>query len=159
MGKRTIGFGAGKANELEDSKARSGKLLSQACTDDIIEYGMIPELVGRLPVVSALLPLAEEDLVKILVEPKNSLVKQYQKFFQMENAELEFTPEALREIAKIAKEKDTGARGLRSVVEESMFEVMYDLPDQAAGKKYVLTPEVIRGEASLRPLDDSASAA
>ena len=77
----------------------------------------------------------------------------------MENAELEFTPEALREIAKIAKEKDTGARGLRSVVEESMFEVMYDLPDQAAGKKYVLTPEVIRGEASLRPLDDSASAA
>ena len=159
MGKRTIGFGASNKAEQEDNKTRSGKLLSQACTDDIIEYGMIPELVGRLPVVSALLPLAEEDLVKILIEPKNSLVKQYQKFFQMENAELEFTPDALREIARIAKEKDTGARGLRSVVEESMFEVMYDLPDQAPGKKYVLTPEVIRGEKSLRPLDDSATAA
>ena len=85
--------------------------------------------------------------------------KQYQKFFQMENAELEFTPDALREIARIAKEKDTGARGLRSVVEESMFEVMYELPDQSPGKKYVLTPEVIRGEVSFRPLDDSASAA
>ena len=159
MGKRTIGFGASNKSEHEDNKTRSGKLLSQACTDDIIEYGMIPELVGRLPVVSALLPLEEEDLVKILIEPKNSLVKQYQKFFQMENAELEFTPDALREIARIAKEKDTGARGLRSVVEESMFEVMYDLPDQAPGKKYVLTPEVIRGEKSLRPLDDSATAA
>jgi ATP-dependent Clp protease ATP-binding subunit ClpX len=159
LGKRTIGFGASTSVDHQDTKTRSGKLLNQACTDDIIEYGMIPELVGRLPVVSALLPLMEEDLVKILVEPKNSLVKQYQKFFQMENAELEFTPDALREIARIAKEKDTGARGLRSVVEESMFEVMYALPDQAPGKKYVLTPEVIRGETTLRPLDDSASAA
>ena len=156
MGKRTIGFGA---QAVEDhNKARNGKLLAQASTDDIIEYGMIPELVGRLPVISALAPLEEEDLVRILMEPKNSLVKQYQKFFQMENAELEFTPEALREIARIAKAKDTGARGLRSVVEESMFEVMYELPDQAAGKKYVLTPEVVRGETGLRPLDDSAAA-
>ncbi|HEY4263195.1 MAG TPA: ATP-dependent Clp protease ATP-binding subunit ClpX, partial [Schlesneria sp.] len=114
--------------------------------------------VGRLPVVSALSPLEEEDLVKILTDPKNSLVKQYQKLFQMENAELEFMPEALREIARIAKSKETGARGLRSVVEESMFEVMYQLPDQAAGKKYLMTPEVIRGETALRPLDDSAAA-
>jgi ATP-dependent Clp protease ATP-binding subunit ClpX len=156
MGKRTIGFGASPTEEHHTT--RSGKLLSQACTDDIIEYGMIPELVGRLPVISALAPLEESDLVRILMEPKNSLVKQYQKFFQMENAELEFTPEALQEIAKIAKAKETGARGLRSVVEESMFEVMYELPDQAAGKKYVLTPEVIRGETDLRPLDDSAAA-
>ena len=156
MGKRTIGFGAG---EVEDPlKARTGKLLGQACTDDVIEYGMIPELVGRLPVVSALAPLEEEDLARILVEPKNSLVKQYQKFFQMENAELEFTPEALREIARIAKTKDTGARGLRSVVEESMFEVMYELPDLQPGQKYVLTPEVIRGEIRLQPRDVSAAA-
>ena len=156
MGKRTIGFGAA---EVEDpQKARAGKLLGQACTDDVIEYGMIPELVGRLPVVSALAPLEEEDLARILVEPKNSLVKQYQKFFQMENAELEFTPESLREIAKIAKAKDTGARGLRSVVEESMFEVMYELPDLQPGQKYVLTPEVVRGEERLLPRDDSAAA-
>jgi ATP-dependent Clp protease ATP-binding subunit ClpX len=156
MGKRTIGFGA--QTEPDHHNARSGKLLSQASTDDIIEYGMIPELVGRLPVISALAPLEEEDLVRILVEPKNSLVKQYQKFFTMENAELEFTPESLREIARIAKSKETGARGLRSVVEESMFEVMYELPDTAAGKKYLLTPEVVRGETTLRPLDDSAAA-
>ncbi|MBC8117056.1 MAG: ATP-dependent Clp protease ATP-binding subunit ClpX [Candidatus Saccharimonas sp.] len=156
MGKRTIGFGAA---EVEDPlKARAGKLLGQACTDDVIEYGMIPELVGRLPVVSALAPLEEDDLARILVEPKNSLVKQYQKFFQMENAELEFTPEALREIARIAKAKDTGARGLRSVVEESMFEVMYELPDLQPGQKYVLTPEVVRGEERLQPRDDSAAA-
>ena len=156
MGKRTIGFGAA---EVEDpQKARAGKLLGQACTDDVIEYGMIPELVGRLPVVSALAPLEEDDLARILVEPKNSLVKQYQKFFQMENAELEFTPEALREIARIAKAKDTGARGLRSVVEESMFEVMYELPDLQPGQKFVLTPAVVRGEERLQPRDDSAAA-
>ena len=156
MGKRTIGFGAA---EVEDPlTARSGKLLPQASTDDVIEYGMIPELVGRLPVVSALAPLEEDDLARILVEPKNSLVKQYQKFFQMENAELEFTPEALLEIAKIAKSKDTGARGLRSVVEESMFEVMFELPDLQPGQKYVLTPEVIRGEMRLLPRDGSAAA-
>ena len=156
MGKRTIGFGAA---EVEDPlKARAGKLLGQACTDDVIEYGMIPELVGRLPVVSALAPLEEDDLARILVEPKNSLVKQYQKFFQMENAELEFTPESLREIARLAKAKDTGARGLRSVVEESMFEVMYELPDLQPGQKYVHTPAVVRGEERLQPRDDSAAA-
>jgi ATP-dependent Clp protease ATP-binding subunit ClpX len=157
MGKRTIGFGAQNQPETP-TKARSGAMLQHACVDDIIEFGMIPELVGRLPIVSSLAPLREEDLVKILVEPKNALVKQYQKFFAMENAELEVTPEALREIARIAKEKDTGARGLRAVVEEAMFEVMYELPDLEPGKKYVLTPEVIRGESRLRPLDGSAAA-
>jgi ATP-dependent Clp protease ATP-binding subunit ClpX len=155
LGKKTIGFGN---SEVQDHKARSGKLLAQACTDDIIEYGMIPELVGRLPVVSSLLPLEEVDLVRILSEPKNSLVKQYQKLFQMENAELEVTPEAMLEIARIAKLKDTGARGLRSVVEDAMFEVMYELPENAAGKKYVLTPEVIRGEGALTPIDSPAAA-
>ena len=157
MGKRTIGFGSQALPELAE-KGRSGAMLHHACVDDIIEFGMIPELVGRLPVLSSLAPLREEDLVKILVEPKNALVKQFQKFFAMENAELEVTPEALREIAKIAKEKDTGARGLRAVVEEAMFEVMYELPDLERGKKYVLTPEVIRGETRLRPFDGSAAA-
>jgi ATP-dependent Clp protease ATP-binding subunit ClpX len=157
LGKRTIGFG-GTNDGMEDQRKRTGALLKYACTDDIIEYGMIPELVGRLPIVSALQPLTESDLVNILVQPKNSLMKQYQKFFQMENAELEFTEAALMEIARIAIEKDTGARGLRSVVEESMFEVMYELPDLEPGKKYVLTPEVVRGEHKLRPFGDSAAA-
>jgi ATP-dependent Clp protease ATP-binding subunit ClpX len=161
MGKRTIGFGT-SANSptvtVDASKLRTGSLLQYACTDDVIEYGMIPELVGRLPLVSSLSPLSENDLVKIITEPKNSLMKQYQKFFQMENATLEFTESALREIAKIAIEKDTGARGLRSVVEESMFEVMFELPDLEPGKKYVLTPEVVRGQARLVPSTDSAAA-
>jgi ATP-dependent Clp protease ATP-binding subunit ClpX len=157
MGKRTIGFTS--QGQLEPThSSRSGTLLQHACVDDIIEFGMIPELVGRLPVISSLSPLREEDLVRILVEPKNALVKQYQKFFAMEDAELEVTPEALQEIARIAKEKDTGARGLRAVVEEAMFEVMYELPDLERGKKYILTPEVIRGETKLRPFDGSAAA-
>jgi len=157
MGRRTIGFGQQPQTE-GPQKSRSGTLLPHACVDDIIEFGLIPEMVGRLPILSSLSPLKEEDLVRILVEPKNALVKQYQKFFAMENAELEFTPEALREIAHIAKEKDTGARGLRAVVEEAMFEVMYELPDLEPGKKYILTPEVIRGETRLRPIDGSAAA-
>ena len=99
-----------------------------------------------------------EDLVRILTEPKNSLVRQYQKFFEMEGAELEFTEGALREIAEIAKRKETGARGLRSVVEEAMFEMMYELPEQEAGRKYVLTREMIRGEETIFPHDDSAAA-
>jgi ATP-dependent Clp protease ATP-binding subunit ClpX len=158
MGKRTIGFGPGAATPVADPNRRTGSLLPYACTDDVIEYGMIPELVGRLPVCGALQPLMEPDLVKILVEPKNSLMKQYQKFFQMENAELEYTEGALHEIARIAIEKDTGARGLRSVVEEAMFEVMYELPDLEPGKKYLLTAEVVRGEQRLRPREDSAAA-
>ncbi|MFO0919260.1 MAG: ATP-dependent Clp protease ATP-binding subunit ClpX [Planctomycetaceae bacterium] len=157
MGRRTIGFGQ-KSQPEDQQKTRSGTLLPHACVDDIIEFGLIPEMVGRLPILSSLTPLREEDLVRILVEPKNALVKQYQKFFAMENAELEVTPEALREIAHIAKEKDTGARGLRAVVEEAMFEVMYELPDLEPGKKYILTPEVIRGETRLRPIDGSAAA-
>jgi ATP-dependent Clp protease ATP-binding subunit ClpX len=158
LGKRTIGFVGAKEDRIEQQK-RSGALLRYACTDDIIEFGMIPELVGRLPVVSALQPLTEDDLVRILVEPKNSLMKQYQKFFAMENAELEVTDAALREIARIAIEKDTGARGLRSVVEEAMFEVMYELPDLDPGKKYILTPEVVRGEQPLCPATGDSAAA
>ncbi len=154
QGKKMIGFG----QESNTSEKPNRRTLRDACTDDVIEFGLIPELVGRLPVVSALTPLEEEDLVRVLTEPKNSLVRQYQKYFQMEEAELEFHPDALREIARIAKERDTGARGLRSVIEHAMFEIMYNLPDQEPGKKYVVTPQVIRGEQQLFPLDGSAAA-
>ena len=119
---------------------------------------MIPEFVGRLPVISPLQPLEIDDLVQILTEPKNALVKQYKKFFEMEAADLEFTPEALTEIARIAKTKNTGARGLRSVVDELMFDVMYALPDEEPGRKFIVTPEVVRGAVKLFPRDDSAAA-
>lgn len=155
LGKKTIGFGPSADTSIE---ARDRELLAQATVDDVLEFGLIPELVGRLPVVSPLSQLSVQDLVRILTEPKNSLVRQYQKFFEMEGAELEFTEGALEEIASIAKKKETGARGLRSVVEESMFEVMYELPEQEAGRKYVLTQEMIRGEESMFPRDDSAAA-
>jgi ATP-dependent Clp protease ATP-binding subunit ClpX len=156
LGKKTIGFGSdGNSNQNEE---RRGSLLSEACVDDVIEFGMIPELVGRLPVMSALSPLSEDDLIHIMTEPRNSLVRQYQKFFEMENAHLEFTPESLREIARVAKEKDTGARGLRSVIEHVMFDIMYELPEQEAGKKYVVTPAVVRGEEKLFLHDGSRAA-
>ncbi len=156
LGKKTIGFGSDPNASSADEQR--GSLLSETCVDDIIEFGMIPELVGRLPVISPLTPLSEDDLVHIMTEPRNSLVRQYQKFFEMENATLEFTPESLREIARVAKERDTGARGLRSVVERLMFDIMFELPEQEAGKKYVVTPAVVRGEEKLFMQDGSRAA-
>ncbi|WP_166819978.1 ATP-dependent Clp protease ATP-binding subunit ClpX [Thalassoroseus pseudoceratinae] len=157
MGNKSIGFGNATETRREEHK-REGSLLKHASVDDVLEFGLIPELVGRLPVLSSLQPLEVPDLVRILTEPKNALVKQFEKFFEMENATVEFTEGALCEIAKIAKNKDTGARGLRSVVEEAMFEIMYELPDQEPGRNYVVTPEMIRGEQRLFPGNDSAAA-
>jgi ATP-dependent Clp protease ATP-binding subunit ClpX len=155
LGRKMIGFGQQPSGTKENRKL---DLLTQVCVDDVLEFGLIPELVGRLPVLSTLLPLGIDDLKRILVEPKNSLLKQYEKFFEMENSKVEFTEDSLREIARIAHEKDTGARGLRSVVEESMFPIMFELPDQEPGRTYVLTPEMIRGEVQMFPQDDSAAA-
>ena len=148
VGRKTIGFGSQTHSEHE---GELGALLDRVTSDDILEYGMIPEFVGRLPIVCPLMPLDVDALVQIMTEPRNALVKQYKKFFQMEGAELEFTPESLVEVAKKAKAKDTGARGLRSIVEEIMLDVMYDLPDKAEKEKgrYVITPEVVRKEKKL----------
>jgi ATP-dependent Clp protease ATP-binding subunit ClpX len=154
LGRKMIGFG----NDPLVSADRRRDLLAQVNVDDVLDFGMIPELVGRLPVISTLCPLSEDDLVHVLTEPKNALVKQFQKFFEMEGSELEFSPQALREVARIAKLKETGARGLRSVIEEVMFELMYELPDRPRGQRYVVTPEVVRGEAKLFTRDGSAAA-
>src|SRR5712692_4829148 len=126
-----------------------------------IGFGIIPEFIGRLPVLAPLDPLDEEALVKILTEPRNALVKQYQKLFEMEGAELEFHPQALHEIAKKAKERDTGARGLRSIVEEIMTDVMFELPEIEVKGKYIVTEAVVRGEIGLfghKPITDKKSA-
>lgn len=146
LGKKSIGFGA---NANENAEFTSGELLSKVTSDDLIEFGMIPEFVGRLPVISPLDPLDEATLIRILSEPKNALVRQYQKLFEMEGAELEFTQSALREIANLAKRKDTGARGLRSIIEEVMTDAMYDLPDLENKGKFLLTDEVVRKERKL----------
>src|SRR5437870_6017051 len=142
VGRKTIGFGS--RPELREQKM--GELLDQVVSDDLCEFGMIPEFVGRLPVLAPLSPLDEDALVRILTEPRNALVRQYQKLFDMEGAELEFDGPGLREIARLAQARDTGARGLRSIVEEIMTDVMFDLPDQEHKGKYVVTREVVRRE-------------
>ena len=146
LGKRAIGFGQETNAHTE---MELGQLLVQVTSDDIMQFGMIPELVGRLPVISTLKPLDVEDLVRVLREPKNALCRQYHELFAMEGSVLEFTDEAVRRIAEKAHEKDTGARGLRSMVEDIMLDIMYDLPDQPPGAKYVVTEEVALGREKL----------
>ncbi len=156
LGRRTIGFGGGQTGlAIAEKEKDLAYLLAQVTTDDVLEFGMIPELVGRLPVACPLRPLDTNALVRVLHEPKNALIKQYQKLFEMENAELDFTPEALRAIAEKAQAKETGARGLRSIIEELMLDVMYELPDQAPNHRYVVTPEVVQGKQSLLPVLDT----
>jgi ATP-dependent Clp protease ATP-binding subunit ClpX len=148
IGRKTIGFGS---QTLEEHNGELAALLDRVTSDDILEYGMIPEFVGRLPIVCPLMPLDVHALVQIMTEPRNALVRQYRKFFEMEGADLEFTPEALTEIAKKAKAKDTGARGLRSIVEDIMLDIMYELPDRTSkGKdKFIVTPDVVLKKKSL----------
>ena len=148
VGRKTIGFGSQSEDE---HVGELGALLDRVTSDDILEYGMIPEFVGRLPIVCPLMPLDVNALVQIMTQPRNALVKQYRKFFEMEGADLEFTPEALIEIATKAKAKDTGARGLRSIVEDVMLDIMYELPERKAKEKgrFLVTPEVVRKEKTL----------
>jgi ATP-dependent Clp protease ATP-binding subunit ClpX len=145
LGRKTIGFGSNP----EQREHSLGELLSKVTSDDLIHFGMIPEFIGRMPVIAPLEPLNEEALVRILTEPRNALVRQYQKLFEMEGAELEFHPEALGEIARKAKERDTGARGLRSIVEDIMTEIMFELPDIETKGKYAVTGAVVRGEVPM----------
>jgi len=150
--KRRLGHSAiGFSNEGEprDETKEQAETLAAVAPEDLIEYGMIPELVGRLPVITTLAPLDAETLVRILTEPKNALVKQYQKLFEFENCELEFAPGALEAIAEKALERDTGARALRAVMEELMLTPMYELPDHAGSGKKVVTPAVVAGEEPL----------
>jgi len=145
LGRGAIGFGTNP----EDRERKMGQLLSKVTSADLIKFGMIPEFVGRLPVIAPLEPLDEEALVRILTEPRNALTRQYQKLFEMEGAGLEFTPGSLREIARKAKERDTGARGLRSIVEEMMTDIMFELPDIEQKTTYTVTDAVVRGETLL----------
>ncbi len=148
LGKKMIGFGT-EINAAQDAADKPSSYIAQVTPDDLIEYGMIPEFVGRLPVVAPLTPLTHEAMMQILQEPKNALVRQYQKFFQLEGCELEFTAPALRLIAEKALKRDTGARALRSVMEELMIDVMYQLPEKGQHGHYVITEEIVRGEAGL----------
>ncbi len=148
LGRKMIGFGSEMGGKV-DEKAEYGEVLRQVIPEDIIEYGMIPEMVGRLPVITTLEALDEDALVDILTKPKNALCRQYQRFFEMERAELEFTEGALRSLARKALKRDTGARALRSIAEELMIDLMYRLPEEDKPGRYVITPDIINGKADV----------
>ncbi|HPD45753.1 MAG TPA: ATP-dependent Clp protease ATP-binding subunit ClpX [Anaerohalosphaeraceae bacterium] len=148
IGKKTIGFASEHGGHV-DSKAEYSDVLAQVIPEDIIEYGMIPEIVGRLPVITTLQALDEDALVDILTKPKNALIRQYQKLFEMEGSQLHFTDEALKMLAAKAIEHDTGARALRAITEELMVDLMYRLPEEGKGRAYTITTDVIKGKVDL----------
>ncbi len=148
LGKKMIGFDSELAGRSDD-KTEYSDVIAQVIPEDIIEYGMIPEMVGRLPVITTLSALDENALVDILTKPKNALIRQYQKFFEMEDAQLEFTEDALRALAQKALERDTGARALRAMAEELMVDLMYQLPEETSRAKYVMTRDIVEGKAEL----------
>ena len=143
VGKSSLGFNA----ELPESKKQEeAELLAQVLPEDLHKFGMIPEFVGRIPVVTALKELSEDDLVRILTEPKNALVKQYKKMFSFEDSQLEFEEKALRAIAHEAVERATGARGLRSICERILMDVMYELPEYQEASRVVIRATDVTGE-------------
>ena len=128
---------------MSSNESERAQALKHVAPEDLIKFGLIPELVGRLPVVGVLDPLDEDALVEIMQRPKNALTKQYKKLFQMEDVDLVFEDAALRAIASVAKERDTGARGLRSVLEETMLHLMYEIPSRDDIRKVVITEDTI----------------
>ena len=157
IGKKTMGFHA----ELQDRNLfKSSRIFDYVEPEDLIEYGLIPELVGRLPVIVGLRELSDSELLSILVEPKSSLIKQYKKLFELEGIELKFTEKALQEIVKRAQKRKTGARGLRSILESVMMDVMYKVPSLKNVRECLITEEVIRGKADpVLKRDDSRQSA
>lgn len=143
LGKKVIGFGT-KEEQQVARELKLGEYLQKVLPEDLLKFGLIPEFVGRLPVVTTLEPLDETALIRILTEPKNALVKQYQKLLEMDNAELVFTDGALLEIAKEAIKRNTGARGLRSIIESIMLDIMFELPTREDIVKCVITEESVR---------------
>ncbi|MCA9750778.1 MAG: ATP-dependent Clp protease ATP-binding subunit ClpX, partial [Gemmatimonadetes bacterium] len=139
-GHKMVGFGSDLSG-----KADLEQILRHVEPEDLLKYGLIPELIGRLPVVCTLDELTQEQLVEILTRPKNALCRQYKKFFKMEKVELSFTDEALVAVARIANERGTGARGLRSVMEAAMLEVMYEVPSMDDVVEVVITEDAVLG--------------
>jgi ATP-dependent Clp protease ATP-binding subunit ClpX len=140
MGANTMGFGAKIKSKKEK---RLGEVLSEVHSEDLLKFGLIPEFIGRLPVIATLDDLDESTLIRILMEPKDSIIKQYKKLFELENVNLKFTDGALRAVAKLSMERKSGARGLRSILENTMLEVMYEIPSQREIKECVINEDVV----------------
>jgi ATP-dependent Clp protease ATP-binding subunit ClpX len=141
IGKRSIGFGGDVDSRLKDEQ---DAILEHVQPEDLLKYGLIPEFVGRLPIISTLRSLEEEDLVRILTEPKNALVRQYRQFFRYDKVDLNFTDEALKAVAELALERGTGARGLRSILETALLPTMYELPSRSNVAKCVVDADTVR---------------
>ena len=141
IGKRSIGFGSGVDGRLTEEQ---DAILEHVQPEDLLKYGLIPEFVGRLPVISTLRSLDEEDLVRILTEPKNALTRQYRQFFRYDKVDLAFTEEALKAVAELALERGTGARGLRSILETALLPTMYELPSRSDVAKCVVDGDTVR---------------
>ena len=152
LDQKTMGFGA----DIQSKKKKNvSQLLSQVQPHDILKFGIIPELVGRLPVIAPLNALQREDLVRILTEPKNALVKQYKKLMEYDDVDLEFTDDALGAIADKAIERNIGARGLRAVMEGLLTQIMYDIPSDKTVVKAVVTKDCVEGKAEPELTHDS----
>ncbi len=140
LGHNSMGFGADIRGKKEK---KIGELLSQVRSEDLLKYGLIPEFIGRLPVIATLNELDEADMVRILVEPKDAITKQYKKLFQLIKVKLKFTDSALSAIAKLSVERKLGARGLRSIIENTMLDIMYDIPSRHDVQECVITEDVV----------------
>jgi ATP-dependent Clp protease ATP-binding subunit ClpX len=146
IGHKGVGFGAAIKPKINKD---TGEVFERCLPEDLIHYGLIPEFIGRLPVMSAIHQLSKDDLVRILTEPRNALVKQFQRFFSFDGIELVFAEESLASVAEKALERETGARGLRSIIEEVLLEVQFELPSRRDVTKCVVTKETI--EKGLKP--------
>jgi ATP-dependent Clp protease ATP-binding subunit ClpX len=147
LGKNVIGFGAEKRPR---QKGKVGEILKHIQPEDLLKYGMIPEFVGRIPVIATFDELSEDDLIRILQEPKNALVKQYEKFFGIENVKLTFTDDSLVEVARQAIARKSGARGLRAIMEEVMLDIMYETPSKSDVRECIITAAVVRKQEEPR---------
>jgi ATP-dependent Clp protease ATP-binding subunit ClpX len=156
IGKRSVGFLADARSAPEDD--RRNEVVTQVKSEDLTQFGLIPEFIGRLPVLACLNALSEEDLVHILKEPKNSLVRQYQKLFKFEKVNLTFTDEALAAVAELAVTRRAGARGLRTILENVMLDIMYEIPSRDDIKDLEITAEIIRGECSAIDAEEKVPA-
>jgi ATP-dependent Clp protease ATP-binding subunit ClpX len=157
VGKKGLGFGA----DIQSKDQRNlGQLLARVEPEDLLKFGLIPEFIGRLPVIATLEELNEEALVRILREPRNALVRQYQKIFDFENVKLKFTDGSLRAIAKEALQRKSGARGLRAILENVMLDVMYEIPSKTNIKECVISDDVIlKGEQPILVYEKEAETA
>jgi len=155
ISKQAMGFGA---HIQHTSEMSNHELFRQLHPDDLVKFGLIPEFVGRLPIPVSLEDLEIEDLVRILLEPKNSIIKQYQASLKLDDVELDFEPEAVKAIAELAIERKTGARGLRSIVENAMLNIMFDLPSMEGKKRVVISKDVINGQKDPEIIVDRISA-